>query len=275
MLPDSLNRLLIRLARKCSFGQRMEESVRSRILNSAELFARENVRAEDFFIIGYPKSGHTWFQNLVAGIVFGVDPELAPDALIQTVVPDLEYERFYRRFSTPMFFKSHRMPAPAYRRVIYLLRDGRDAMVSYYHYMCGRAGGAIDFMSMVRNGDHALFKWHEHVDRWLDNPFNARMMVVKYEDMLEDPVAALEKFCGFVGIERSTDDLSAIAIKCSFEKMRKKEMKFGWRQPWPTDRYFIRRGKAGSFEDEMPAAVLEAFMAQSRRTLLRAGYLSD
>ena len=37
----------------------------------------------DIFVCGYPRSGHTWFQNLLAGVVFGVDPEFAHDSLIQ------------------------------------------------------------------------------------------------------------------------------------------------------------------------------------------------
>ena len=33
--------------------------------------------AEDIFIVGYPKSGNTWFQNLVVGAVYGMDPRRA------------------------------------------------------------------------------------------------------------------------------------------------------------------------------------------------------
>ena len=83
---------------------------------------------EDVFIVGYPKSGHTWLQNLVSGAVYGVDPARTPDRVIQELVPDIYERRFYRRSSTPMFFKSHELPKPEYKRVIYLLRDGRDAI---------------------------------------------------------------------------------------------------------------------------------------------------
>ena len=30
--------------------------------------------ASDIFVCSYPRSGVTWFQNLIAGVVHGVDP---------------------------------------------------------------------------------------------------------------------------------------------------------------------------------------------------------
>src|SRR5438067_12223108 len=57
---------------------------------------------QDIFIAGYPKSGNTWFQNLIASLIYGVATELAPDALIQELVPDVHHKRYYRRFRTPM-----------------------------------------------------------------------------------------------------------------------------------------------------------------------------
>ncbi|MBU6402678.1 MAG: hypothetical protein KGS61_20345, partial [Verrucomicrobia bacterium] len=72
--------------------------------------------AGDIFIVGYPKSGNTWFQDLVAGVVFGVMPEWAPPELVQELVPDVHARPYYRRYATPTFFKSHHLPRPEYRR---------------------------------------------------------------------------------------------------------------------------------------------------------------
>jgi hypothetical protein len=79
---------------------------------------------EDIFIVSYPKSGNTWFQNLACGVVYGVDPRLAPSTLVHDLVPDLGYQKYYRRYANPMFFKSHSLPRADFRRVVYLLRDG-------------------------------------------------------------------------------------------------------------------------------------------------------
>src|SRR5260221_237037 len=44
---------------------------------------------EDIFVVGYPKSGNTWFQDLVAGVVYGVNPAHAPPSLAHALVPDV------------------------------------------------------------------------------------------------------------------------------------------------------------------------------------------
>src|SRR5262245_51355827 len=117
----------------------------------------------DIFVCGFPRSGHTWFQNLLAGVVFGVDPEFAHDSLIQDLVPDVHYKRCYKLYGNRAYFKSHSLPHKNYRRVVYLLRDGRDAMVSYWHFLTALRG-KVDFLRLVEGDGLAPCHWHEHVE---------------------------------------------------------------------------------------------------------------
>src|SRR5207244_4155349 len=66
------------------------------------------------FLVAYPKSGITWLQAMVAGAIYGLDPQRAPDSLVQDLVPDVHYKRFYKRYRTSMFFKTHHLPRPEY-----------------------------------------------------------------------------------------------------------------------------------------------------------------
>jgi len=90
---------------------------------------------DDIFVVGYPKSGNTWFQNILASLIYGVNPELTPDSVIQDLIPDVHYKCYYRRYRNSVVFKSHSFPRPDYRKVIYIVRNGRDVMVSYFHYL--------------------------------------------------------------------------------------------------------------------------------------------
>ncbi|VTZ26627.1 Sulfotransferase [Methylocella tundrae] len=234
-------------------------------------------RADDLFIVGYPKSGNTWFQNLIAGVAFGVDPRWSPPALVHELVPDVHYNKHYRRYATPMFFKSHALPRPDYRRVVYLLRDGRDVMVSYRHYREVVDGEKLDLLNFVSpETDLYPCHWNEHVDAWAQNPHGAEIIVIKYEDLLREPVRQLQRFCEFAGLQRDVGHLSAVAAASSFRQLRDKEAKMGFGRTdhtFESGPFFFRRGVAGSHKDEMPADALKLFMDQARSTLQRFGYL--
>jgi hypothetical protein len=227
-------------------------------------------RPEDVFIVGYPKSGNTWFQNLVSGVIYGVDPRLSPPLLSNDLVPDVHFNEYYHRYSTPMFFKSHSLPRPDYRRVVYLLRDGRDAMVSYFRYLEALEKRPLNFLEIIKTGllIHPC-KWHEHVEAWHRNPYSAQILVIKYEDLIRQPVVELERFCQFTNTPREHSLLASVAEAAKFSNLRLKEEVQGsaWPDRWPADKFFFRRGIAGSHKDEMPAEVLAAFMGQARETL--------
>lgn len=227
----------------------------------------------DIFIVGYPRSGHTWFQSLVAGAVFGVDPEYAHDSLIQDLVPDVEYKQFFKRYGPVGYFKSHRLPRPEYRRVVYLLRDGRDAMVSYWHFLTALRG-PIDFLRLVQGEGLAPCHWHEHVEQWTANPHKAEIMIVRYEELKADPVSVLARFCAFAQLERARVHLERVVEQATFSKARIKEQQQGWdNTAWPSEHAFIRRGEVGSHRDEMPPDVLAAFLQKAGPTLARFGYV--
>ncbi len=226
----------------------------------------------DVFLVGYPRSGHTWFQNLLAGVAFGVDPEFAPDSLIQDLVPGVKYKRHYKRYGPTAYFKSHALPNKEYRRVVYLLRDGRDAMVSYWHFLTALRG-PVDFLRLVEGEGLTPCHWHEHVDAWLANPHQADLLVIRYENLLAEPVRELQRFCAFADLVREDEHLRRVADKAGFAKAQTKEQLQGWDNPaWPRDKPFIRRGEVGSWRDEMPADVLAAFLKKAGPTLVRLGY---
>jgi Sulfotransferase domain len=203
----------------------------------------------------------------------GLDARMTPDSLVQSLIPDVHETRFYRRFGTPTFFKTHHLPRPEYRRVIYLVRDGRDAMVSYFHFLAA-FGELQDPLRLVTTGE-GLFpcRWHEHAEGWLANPHGAEMMTVRYEALKEDTVNQLQRICDFAGLQRERSLLDRVSQNSTFEAMREREQKLGWEGPWPRDKAFVRRGIVGSFRDEMTENVLQAFMESSGPALKRLGYV--
>ncbi|MEZ4670948.1 MAG: sulfotransferase domain-containing protein [Anaerolineae bacterium] len=232
----------------------------------------------DIFVVSYPRSGNNWFQYLIFEIIYGVNIHIAPLKLLQELSIDLNFKQSYTRYRTPCFFKSHNLPLPEYRRVVYLLRDGRDAMVSYFHHIKATNGiEDLDELDVLRNGTYLTYgKWQDHVEQWLENPYQSDMLMIKYRDLMNDPIATLNKFCAFAGVERDTDFIEQAVARTSFSVMQNTEKVAGWApKDYPKDKHFVRRGKVGSYKDEMSPEVLKEFLLQAGDTLRKVGYEID
>jgi hypothetical protein len=227
----------------------------------------------DVFVLGYPKSGHTWVQNLLACVCFGCDGRETPDAVVQHLIPDVHFALYYFPFASPMFFKSHHLPRPDYRKVIYLLRDGRDVMASYRYWLESvHAVEVGSYHELRRLSDFVA--WHEHVETWLKNPYEAETLIVRYEDLKLDGARELRRICCFAGVDASDERIHAAVESCSFENLRYKEDTYGMlNKRWPKGRHFFRRGVIGSHRDELDERFLQDFLAEAEPTLRRLQYL--
>jgi len=274
-LIDRILGRAVALLDKTRAGSRLLDESFSQRLAATGLAPIGETAPDDIFIAGYPKSGNTWMQNLLSGVAFGLDASLVSDSLVQDLVPDVHAKGFYRRYREPMFFKTHWLPRPEYRRVIYLLRDGRDVTVSYYHHLQA-AGSPYSLSDLVEHGS-GLFpcRWHEHVEAWAENPYDAEVLTVRYEDLKAAPLTELRRICDFARDQFSDQRLLKAIESSSFASMRAKEKRWGWDKArhWPTNRLFVRRGEVGSYRDEMPGPIQEAFLKIARNALQTNNYL--
>ena len=63
-----------------------------------------------------------------------------------------------------MLFKSSHLPQPQYRRVIYLLRDRRDAVVLRGRIVEATQSPAPSLAQIITQPDPVFGLWHQHVD---------------------------------------------------------------------------------------------------------------
>ena len=99
--------------------------------------------ARDIFLVAYPRSGTTWISCVAAELLFAISPENLLE--IGSFVPDVHVlpEKSAVPVANRYLVKSHfplnsvhaLPPYGAYRRVIYLIRDPRDIMLSYHRYV--------------------------------------------------------------------------------------------------------------------------------------------
>ncbi len=233
----------------------------------------EDTEPQDVFLVSFPRSGNTWLRLLVAGLLYEPDLASAGFRSLLRRVPDLHGHSHYLRRAPWMVFKSHHLPRPWQRRVIHLVRDGRDAIVSYAHYLRALHREAPALEALVERPPGVACGWAEHVERWLENPYGAELMLLRYEDLRTRPVEELARVCSFLGVERDARTRARVVEQAAFGRLREKEEREGWGHArWPREARFFRRGRVGSHRDEMPAAVRSAFEARAGATLRRLGY---
>jgi hypothetical protein len=149
------------------------------------------VYPDDTFISGFPKSGTNWMRFLL-GYMRNPGEEISFRNL-NRFVPDLHNKEFTDDIPRPRIIKTHFAKFEQFPRCFYICRDGRDIMVSYYHYAVQKKqfeGNFSRFLPWIHR--HCYYgTWHEHVDAALDfvEAHPDRGLFVRYEDMLADPVA--------------------------------------------------------------------------------------
>lgn len=264
------NRVLAKLLKTNVVERHVEDRIKAAFPAACRM---GEFRDNDVFLVGYPKSGNTWLQNLLAGLTYGVCSDTLPGRLVQEMVPDVHYKKYFQRFGETTCFKSHHLPRKEYRRVIYIVRDGRDALVSYWHYHKALTGKELDFENMVESPIEGHGKWADHVLAWMDNPYDARLLLLKYEDLLQDGASQLRRICEFLELDKPQAELEKIVEVNQFDSLKEKEKRLGFgHDTWKTDQPFFRRGVTGAYKDEMPLEAIRKFNEINRELMKKLSY---
>jgi hypothetical protein len=219
---------------------------------------------DDTFIASYPRSGNTWTRFLIANLVHPEHP--VTFANIETIIPDATAlsSRELKRVPRPRLIKTHEYFEPRYRRVIYLVRDPRDVALSLYNFR--RKYGSVDDSYPIEQyvaerflpGDLDI-PWGEHVGSWLGTRMNQPgFLLVRYEDLLQDPPRELCRLASFLGIAASTEMLSQAIERSSANRLRALEKVE--HEAWVTtkgkraDVPFIAEAVAGAWKQKLPEA---------------------
>jgi hypothetical protein len=224
---------------------------------------------DDTFLVSYPKSGNTWARVLIANLL---SPEKPADfRAINRLVPDpsSESKRHFMNMPKPRVIKSHFVFDPRYPRVIYIVRDPRDVVISEYHYQrkTRNIDDAYPLEEYVRrfiagetypeNGS-----WGEHVTGWLSaRNGDPRFLLLRYERLLSDPVEELARIASFLNIPATTQRLAEIVTLSSADRMRKLEAQQGdassLMRGSRKDVAFIRSAKSGAWRSYLPESLVE------------------
>ena len=218
------------------------------------------------WLASFPRSGNTFFR-IVLHQVYGIESgHLDP---LET------REDGWEKFLSYPVIKTHMQPkdldagdpnAPA----VYIIRDGRDSIVSMAHHRKDIVAPGSNYLQnmdeAIRAEDGTFFGgWSRNVKDWCERA----EVVIHFEELINDPIGNIEKLRGILDLPNP--DIESLP---TFEDLQKKRMPYqgqrnkveNWRKK------FFRRGKSGSWKDEMPEPMQQLFWDLHGDTMEKFGY---
>ena len=239
---------------------------------------------DDVFLLSYPKSGNTWTRFLIANLVY---PEKHPDfANINELIPDPEgiSKRHLDQLPRPRYLKSHQYFDPRYPKIIHIVRDPRDVVLSEYYFDIKRRAIPDDFpldkfVSRFVSGElnHPYGTWAENTATWFyTRGQSPRLLLVTYEALQSEGARQMAKIAEFIGVPADPARIAFALEQSSADRMRELEKKQGhlWSSTKQTrqDKPFVRSAKAGGWKNELSESSVAEIESAWGRLMREIGY---
>jgi hypothetical protein len=230
----------------------------------------------DVAVLGYPKTGNTWFSMQLRKLLIG-HYGLSDDCLKNIMPESIRGLLTHRNSNVPTIFVNHNLPyfhlEDAKRmklnhkpfegkKVIILIREAKDTLVSLFmHGRYREEWYKKDISQFVFDSTYGIEKYVQYYKQIArDLSLFESYLVVRYEDFHEKPFDTLQKVADFIGLNKINDDVINDAISfSSFTNMRTIEKEGGsqsWSMRTPKDQtnqnaFKARKGKVGGYKDHL------------------------
>lgn len=237
----------------------------------------------DVLVVTYTKSGRTWLRVLLSNL-FSRQFQLSDRELIDA-------DNFHRQ--APLVPKIHFAPdtkfpypelGPAQvqarpdQKVIFLVRDPRDVVVSMYFHVKHRAGlrelrrkkippAAVErgIDAFVLDEGFGMPRVIRYLNRWAaERPGLPASIVVRYEDLVADTGAELARLAQFLAVPVDAATIAAVVDFAAFDSLQKKERegffqsdRLGLTKSDDSDSAKVREGRVGGYRGRVDAATAD------------------
>ena len=261
---------------------KFEQAMRLLLVNS---ITRYN---GSILLVEFPKSGGTWLGQLVSNYL------------------GIPFPRNKMPLIRKSLFHSHYLPKwriPKNKKIIFLVRDGRDVTVSlYYHYLIWNDKNKINPKDVLYHRNNTRFKnfedvkgnmnefikyafenkpskltqftfmgnWYDYNKRWLEIYNDKRrnnVYLISYEELLTDPHTALSRmFSDFFHLEVDKARLNDVIQQFSFENQTNRK------KGEESKTSFLRKGISGDWINYFGEKEKEIFKKYTKDLLVELGY---
>lgn len=222
------------------------------------------------WLASFPRSGNTFFRNVLYE-VYGL--ESSTWHLESNYPLEPEYDRF------PVV-KTHLLPhqlKPSNPNIkkVYIVRDGRDALVSMAHHRKDIVEPGTDFyvnlLEAILAMEGSFFGgWSENVKQWVA----CADVVIRFEDLIADPIREVEKLREIMDLPQPNPEKLPTFKSLKFGKPHYGSGKklLGEDEAANMAKVNFRKGKAGGWREEMPPELEQLFWELHHEQMEVLGY---
>lgn len=259
------------------------------------LYGKYNHYITKVYIVSYPCSGRTWLRTILAKLfslkfntplsldIFSLTKEYhlpvmkfthaGSDVLKQGLASQKPVKEDFKKFKN--------------KKIIFLVRDPRDAIVSYYFEVTKRQKvyhGDVyrgELSQFIRDPYFGVERIINFLNFWSKNKnFVKGFLLIRYEDLHQNAFAQISKLLKFVNLTGIEDSLIKEAIdSASFDKMRKMEKNDILDTPFlrPANKsdkesFKVRKGKVGGYKDYLKSNDIRYLNQQLKKLDSYFGY---
>lgn len=226
------------------------------------------------WIASFPRSGNTFLRNILFE-VYGL--ESSTYHLDPNHIKDDHYDDF-------PFVKTHLLPNQLPKQndsiqSIYIIRDGRDVMCSIAHHKKDIIQPGTDFLSNMKEAIIAekgsyFGGWSVNVLQWVEKAD----IVIRYEDLVQNTRETFERIEKIFKLPKANWDRLP-----SFKEMKSRVNQYGssissdkpLEEKLSLSKRNFRKGKIGSWKEEMPEDLLDLFWHYHGDIMEMLGYNFD
>lgn len=162
---------------------------------------------------------------------------------------------------------------------IYIVRNPLDVCISLSHHYGTDIDTTIDILGDLsigsKSNDRLVYEvhksWSFHVESWTGQQ-RPGLAVLRYEDMLQNPMKAFGGLVRFMGLNPPRQRLERAIERSSFKSLRQQEDQKGFKEKSPHAEKFFRAGRSGQWREQLTQPQVERVVAQNREQMRRFGY---
>ena len=163
---------------------------------------------------------------------------------------------------------------------ICVVRNPLDVAISMAHHFGIELDAAIDYLGndATATESNELFvseflgSWSTHTKSWADIE-DPRILVLRYEDLLEKPTKGFGKIARLVGLDADRDRVERAIRHASFQSLAGMERRDGFIEVPIKGKHFFRAGRANQWRDVLSRDQVMRIIERHRQQMARFRYV--